>query len=298
LEIELVHQHITIGDSSLHIVEAGRQFSESIVFLHGWPEDWMEWRSIINLAAKTYHIIALDLPGVGESSEAVSNGEKAAIAEVVHQVIRTLGLNTYSIVGHDAGAMVSYAYLRRYSAELKAAILISSVIPGVEPWSKVMANPYVWHFRFHAIPNLPETLVMGNQRAYFDYFFNTLIKDPLKISDSTRDHYVSAYRSNKALQTGFEWYRTFQKDAEANSKDTIITNTPLLYLRGEFEGGDIRDYVSGFHEVGITFVTSARIRGSGHFLPEESPEAVWANIERFIKADCKEEEGRAVILPN
>jgi pimeloyl-ACP methyl ester carboxylesterase len=284
LEIELVHSQVATRDGSLHIVEGGRQFSESVVFLHGWPEDWIEWRSIINLAMKTYHVIALDLPGVGESSEAVPLGEKTAVAESVHQVIKTLGLNAYTIVGHDAGAMVSYAYLRRYSAELKAAVLISSVIPGVEPWSKVIVNPYVWHFRFHSIPNLPETLVMGNQRAYFNYFFDILTKDPGKINDSTRDHYVSAYRSNNALQTGFEWYRAFPKDAAANSIDTAAINTPLLYLRGEFEGGDIREYVNGFHKAGIESVTSALVSGSGHFLPEENPEAVWANIERFVNA--------------
>jgi pimeloyl-ACP methyl ester carboxylesterase len=290
LEIKLVHQHVTIRDSSLHIVEAGRQFPESIVLLHGWPEDWLEWSSIMNLACRTFRVIALDLPGVGESSAAIPNGEKAAIAEIVHEVIRTLGLNTYTVVGHDAGAMIAYAYLRRYSAELKAAVLISSVIPGVEPWPKVMANPYVWHFRFHSIPNLPETLVMGNQRAYFDYFFNILTKDAGKINESTRDHYVAAYRSNKALQTGFEWYRTFPRDAEINSKDIIKINTPLLYLRGEFEGGDITEYVNGFQKAGIASVTSARIPGSGHFLPEENPEAVWANIEQFINADWKKEE--------
>jgi pimeloyl-ACP methyl ester carboxylesterase len=289
LKIELVHSHVTVRDCSLHIVEAGRHFSESIIFLHGWPEDWMEWRNIISLANQTHHVIALDLPGVGESSQSILNGEKAAIAEIVHQVVRTLGLTTYTIVGHDAGAMVSYAYLRKYFAELKAAVLISSVIPGIEPWSKVVANPYVWHFRFHSIPNLPETLVIGNQRAYFDYFFDTLIKDPLKISDSTRDHYVSAYSSSKALQTGFEWYRAFPKDAAANSKDIAAINTPLLYLRGEFEGGDISEYVNGFQKAGITSVTSARIPGSGHFLPEENPEAVWANIERFIRKDWKRE---------
>ena len=291
METELVHQYLKIRDSSLHIVETGRQHSESVVFLHGWPEDWMEWRSIINLANKNYHIIALDLPGIGESSVTIPIGEKAAIAEIVHEAIKTLGLNIYTIVGHDAGAMVSYAYLRKYSAELKAAVLISSVIPGVEPWSKVMANPYVWHFRFHSIPNLPEILVRGNQRAYFDYFFNILIKDPAKIGDSTRDHYVSVYKSNQALQTGFEWYRTFPKDAETNSQDTVAINTPLLYLRGEFEGGDIQEYVHGFQKAGVTSVTSALIPGSGHFLPEENPEAVWANIERFISADSKKEEG-------
>ena len=44
------------------------------------------------------------------------------------------------------------------------------VAPGVEPWTKVQANPYIWHFAFHSIPVLPETLVAGRERPYFDYF--------------------------------------------------------------------------------------------------------------------------------
>jgi pimeloyl-ACP methyl ester carboxylesterase len=71
----LTHQHIPIGDSSLHIVEAGQDHPESLVFLHGWPEDWTEWKRIMEQARKTHHVIALDLPGIGESHGAVPGGE-------------------------------------------------------------------------------------------------------------------------------------------------------------------------------------------------------------------------------
>jgi len=36
---ELTHQNITVGDCSLHTVEAGNNHPDSVVFLHGWPED-------------------------------------------------------------------------------------------------------------------------------------------------------------------------------------------------------------------------------------------------------------------
>jgi len=281
---ELTHKNITVGDCSLHIVEAGQDHSDSVIFLHGWPEDWTEWRWIIEQAGRTHHIVALDLPGIGESPGAGPGGEKAAIAETIHHAFQTLGLKNPTIVGHDAGAMVAYAYLRKYSSEIRAAVLMSSVIPGVEPWSKVLANPYIWHFAFHNIPELPEALVMGNQRVYFDYFFDILTKDHSAIDAPARDHYVSAYGSAEALHAGFEWYRAFGKDAEINRKNTAKIDVPLLYLRGEFEGGEMEEYVNGFHAVGIHSVTSARIPGSGHFTPEENPEAVWAEIAGFIGA--------------
>jgi pimeloyl-ACP methyl ester carboxylesterase len=178
--------------------------------------------------------------------------------------------------------MVTYAYMRKFAVEIKGAVLLSSVIPGVEPWSKVSQNPAIWHFTFHNIPGLPEALVSGRQRNYFDYFFNTLSKDHAAIDDAARDHYATAYTSPKALQAGFDWYRAFGKDAEVNRKDTAAIKTPLLYLRGEFEGGDMDEYTRGFHRVGISSVTTARIAQSGHFTPEENPEAVWAEIAKFI----------------
>jgi pimeloyl-ACP methyl ester carboxylesterase len=284
---ELTHQPIRVGDHSLHIVEAGQDHPESLVFLHGWPEDWTEWQRVMEQACKTHHVVALDLPGVGESQGAVPGGEKAALAESIHQAVQILGLDPYVIVGHDAGAMVAYAYLRKFSAELKAAVLLSSVIPGVEPWSKVLANPFIWHFAFHSTPKLPETLVLGKQRVYFDYFFDILTKDHSAIDDAARTHYASAYGSPQALQAGFDWYRAFGKDAQVNSKDTATINTPLLYLRGEFEGGDMDEYINGFHAVGISSVTAARISGSGHFTPEENPQAVWAEIARFLGGDAE-----------
>lgn len=281
-ESELTHQIITVGDRSLHVVEAGLVHSDTVIFLHGWPEDWTEWRRIMEQAAGTHHVIAFDLPGIGKSQGAAPGGEKSAIAEIIHHAVRVMDIRNPTIVGHDAGAMVTYAYLRTFSSEIKAAVLMSSVIPGVEPWTKVLSNPYIWHFAFHTTPRLPEALVMGNQRVYFDHFFDVLTKDPSSIDDQARDHYVSAYGSPESLQAGFELYRAFSKDADTNRKDTTKIDVPLLYLRGEFEGGEMDEYVTGFHKMGISSVTSARIPGSGHFTPEENPVAVWAEIVRFI----------------
>ena len=279
---ELTHRHIPVGGSSLHIVEAGQDHHESLVFLHGWPEDWTEWQQVMEQACKTYHVVALDLPGIGESHGGVPGGEKLALADTIHQAVQALGLNTYVIIGHDAGAMVAYAYVRKFTSEIHAAVLLSSVIPGVEPWSKVLANPYIWHFAFHSTPHLPELLVMGKQRPYFDHFFDILTKDHSAIDDAARARYAAAYGSQDALQAGFDWYRAFSKDAQANSLDTANIDTPLLYVRGEFEGGEIDEYAKGFHSVGISSVTTARIPGSGHYTPEENAEAVWAEIARFL----------------
>jgi pimeloyl-ACP methyl ester carboxylesterase len=179
--------------------------------------------------------------------------------------------------------MITYAYLREFPDRLARAAILDVVIPGIEPWSKVIGNPHIWHFGFHAVPELPETMVRGREAPYFDFFFNTIAATPTAIGAEARATYVAAYARPEALQTGFEWYRAFAQDAQDNtaSRDRSIT-TPVLYLRGDREGGELAAYARGLLDAGLRDVRSAVIPGSGHFLPDEQPEYLVAALQRFI----------------
>jgi len=67
------------------------------------------------------------------------------------------------------------------------------VIPGIDPWEQVLRNPYLWHFAFHSIPDLPERLVQGHQSEYFEYFYGAISADPSKITPEARAVYAQAY---------------------------------------------------------------------------------------------------------
>jgi pimeloyl-ACP methyl ester carboxylesterase len=182
--------------------------------------------------------------------------------------------------------MVVFPYLCRYHQELERAVIMNVVVPGLKPWDEVLRNPYIWHFGFHSVPDLPEKLVSGKQREYFDYFFNTITADPKHITDEARYRYAQAYASPSALTTGFNWYRAFQQDAKDNREGIAgqqRIETPLLYLRGDHEYGKIDDYVAGFKEANIANIQSAIIPNSGHFAPEEQPEAIWEKIAAFME---------------
>jgi len=71
-------------------------------------------------------------------------------------------------------------------------------------------------------------------------------------------------------------------DAEANAAAPGQVKSPLLYLCGEHEGGDIDAYIAGFRGAGLADVRSAIIAGAGHFAPEDAPDAVWEAIADFI----------------
>ncbi|MFA1538465.1 alpha/beta fold hydrolase [Actinomadura monticuli] len=272
------HAHVPVAGLSLHVAESGDPSGRPYLFLHGWPESWRTWRGVMLAAPPGARLIAIDLPGTGESTGA-AGGSKRELAAVVHALVERLGLTGLTLVGHDAGGMIAYACLRRY--EVDRVVIMNTVIPGVDPWNDVLRNPYIWHFGLHAVPSLPETLVRGRQAEYFEYFYDVLSVDPSRITPESRAAHVAAYESDTALTAGFDLYRAFPQDAKDNAALTDPTTTPVLYLRGDGEGGDISAYAAGFRKAGVENLTTATIRDAGHFAQEEQPTAVWSAIEAF-----------------
>jgi pimeloyl-ACP methyl ester carboxylesterase len=277
----LHHTQVPISDGTIHVVESGPVSADPIIFLHGWPEDWSAWTRIMELAGDEYRCIALDLPGVGDSRLVSPRGDKFYLAGLIHELMTALDLKNVTLVGHDAGGMVAFAYLKRF-LNLRSAVIMDTVIPGIPPWESVLANPYIWHFAFHAIPALPEKLVQNNVRAYFDYFYDAISANPEAIPGPARNRYAASYTDPAALTQGFEFYRAFRTDASDNNRSTAEIFTPTLYLRGGSEGGNLADYATGLRNAGLTNLNTGTIDGAGHFAPEEAPKQIWKAITSHL----------------
>ena len=199
-------------------------------------------------------------------------------------LIRRLDLRQVTLVGHDIGGQIAYAFLRAYPAELHRVLLMNIAIPGVDPWSEVERNPSIWHFRFHAVPELPEKLVAGREAAYFDYFFDRISAKPGAIPRKARKTYVEAYARRAALHAGFEWYRAFPQDAKDNrAAGKTKVDVPVLYLRGERDPGlDLDRYVNGLRDAGLRNITGKVIAKSGHFAADEQPDQLLAVLREFL----------------
>jgi pimeloyl-ACP methyl ester carboxylesterase len=275
MEEQLRHNQVYVGDSSIHVVESGKQSGPTFLLLHGWPESWCSWQPMMTVAGNSARIVAIDLPGVGGSTGSVTDGSKSELAKKVHDLISILGLEEVTLVGQDVGGMVVYAYLRKFQ-DIRRAVIMDVVLPGIAPWENVIRNPYIWHFALHAVPSLPERLVHGRQAEYFRFFYDTLSFDRTKITPEARAAYIDAYSTEGALTAGFNWYRTFARDAEENRMPSEHElTTPLLYLRGEHESGNIRDYVDGLRAAGAMSIQQGIVPAAGHFAQEEAPEATW-----------------------
>ncbi len=280
----LRHRQLVVEGISVHLVEAGDGEKPGLLLLHGWPENWSAFERMMIPLSKDAHVVAIDLPGIGDSLTPPASCDKLTLAKYVHSIVNGLNLRKATLAGHDIGGQIVYAYLHQYPGELQAATIMNVVIPGVDPWFEVKRNPHIWHFAFHAIPDLPEKLVAGKQADYFAFFYDAISADPGAIDKHARKTYAEAYSRPEALRTGFEWYRAFPQDEKDNlSSKGGVVQTPVLYLRGDHETGDIQDYLRGLREGGVHNLQSKVIPESGHFAPDEQPDAVVAALRDFMR---------------
>jgi pimeloyl-ACP methyl ester carboxylesterase len=273
---------IPVGDLKLSARVAGDKSRPALILLHGWPQSSRIFDDVIGDLAGDSFVLAFDLPGIGDSHGAPPSGEKTVLADIILSAAESAGARSILIAGFDVGGMISYAAARDHGERIAGAVVMNTVIPGLDPWEKVLADPRIWHFAFHNIPDLPETLVTGRERPYFDFFFNVMASNPAALTDGQRDEYTRAYSRPEALKAGFEWYRTLQADAKHNSRHKHIT-TPIRYLRGDGGAGAkvIDEYVAGLKKAGGTRVTSAVIPRSGEYTPVEAPEAFVGELKDF-----------------
>ena len=277
-------RNLVIKDTKIHVVDIGDTSNTPIMFIHGWPTNWREFEKVMEILSSNYYVLALNIPGIGESKIPLSSYNKSNIAGYIYELINFLELNCVTLVGSDVGGQIVYSFLKKYPDKLLNAVIMNVAIPGVEPWKSVERNPYIWHFAFHSIPNLPEQLVMGNQKNYFSYFYDALCGNENKMTEYYLNVFSEAYFTLDALTAGFNLYRSFPEDIK-NNTDTkhIEVKIPVLYIRGDQEPVNIEDYLSGFKKNGFQNMESAILHNSGHFSAIEQPEELSIVLNNFIK---------------
>jgi pimeloyl-ACP methyl ester carboxylesterase len=267
----------TAGQITLHYVEGGS--GNVVVLLHGWPETWRAWRKVMPLLAVNYRVIAVDLPGLGESDASPSGYDKRTLARHVHALLAVLGHRRVALVGHDLGAAVAYAYAKQFPEEVNKLVVMDDPIPGLKDWNDVRSKWPRWHFAFHSLPDLPEQLVTGREYTYLSWFYRNAYQKAA-ISDEDIRLYVAAYSKPASLHAGFEYYRAFEQDAADNSNDHAPLDMPVLALGGDHSPW--RTYLYEQLQGNAISLEGAVVPECGHFIPEEQPKWLAEHVRLFL----------------
>jgi len=251
----------------------------AVVLLHGYAETGHMWRPIMPSLATRHTVIVPDLRGAGGSAKPASGYDKKTMAVDIHELTRSLKFDRVSIVGHDIGLMVAYAYAAQFPQTAARVILMDAFLPGIGDWKHVWLLRDLWHFHFHG--EVPLALVKGRERIYLEHFWNDFAADRKRsVPEVDRRLYARAYAQPGAMRAGFEYFRNFERDAEDFAKlGRTPLSMPMLVLSGEKAGGT---FLIEQAKLVASNVRGQIVAGAGHWLIEEAPNVVIPAIRDFV----------------
>jgi pimeloyl-ACP methyl ester carboxylesterase len=100
------HHSAVVNGFRMHYVIAGSGYP--LVFIHGWPQSWYEWRKIMPALAERFTVITPDLRGLGDSERPMTGYDKRTLASDVHALVKSLGFDKIGLTGHDWGGAVAF----------------------------------------------------------------------------------------------------------------------------------------------------------------------------------------------
>lgn len=98
----------------------------AIVLIHGFPGSLDIWNTFSESLAKHFRVIAIDLPGFGESPPIGYIHSMELFAECIKQLIDKLNYRKYVLCGHSMGGYVALAFAELYTKNVSGISLFHS----------------------------------------------------------------------------------------------------------------------------------------------------------------------------
>ncbi|WP_055498045.1 alpha/beta fold hydrolase [Streptomyces albus] len=282
------HRWIDADGVRLHVVEGGQPSGPAVVLLAGFPQTWWAWRKVLPGLTHRFRVLAIDLPGQGHSERPERGYDTHTVAGHVHAAVQALGVPSYALVAHDIGAWVAFSLALRFESHLRRVALLDAGIPGITLPEAIPTDPdrawKTWHFAFHMVPDLPETLLAGREREYVDWFLRAKTLSPDTFDDAETGHYAAALAADGGLHASLAYYRDAGESARRNREALAARHLTLPVLGVSSSHGSIPDMAASISPWADD-TTGIVVPDAGHFIPDEQPEAVAAALTDFLTED-------------
>jgi len=112
-----------------------------LVILHGWASQAERWSEVIRiLDAKKIKVIAIDLPGFGQTAAPKESWGLDEYKNFVLVFLKSLGVDKFNLLGHSFGGRIAIKLSARHVSGLAKLLLVASA--GVTPRSKARISIY------------------------------------------------------------------------------------------------------------------------------------------------------------
>ena len=130
-----------LDGNKIHYYDTGNKKSEkALVLIHGWTCNADFWKDSLN-AFPDYRVIALDLPGHGQSDKPKVDYSMEYFARAIDAVMKEAGVKKAVLVGHSMGTPVAREYYRMHPDRTLGIVIVDGALRAFFP--KALADQYI-----------------------------------------------------------------------------------------------------------------------------------------------------------
>ncbi len=273
------HCFTTINGVQMHYVIGGHG-PNAMVMLHGWPESWYAYHRIMPKLLPGRTIIAIDEPGLGDSTGTPSSMTTNVMSQYIHLLLNRLGLQrNVQVVAHDIGVGVAYALAAQYRKQVAGLFNLDFALVGKSLKFNDLV-PLAFHFSFNQ-QTFSEGLLTGRVGYFLKNFYPLVSKLPAPVPAGDVAEYTRVYSRPQVLHNGMDFYRdwpTVDKDNAVLMKKPLTIPVRLLSM-------DLIPKWTALSQKSMKdaapSATGTAVPGAGHWLAEERPKRVISEINKF-----------------
>jgi len=282
-------KQIDAGVLNVGYAEAGPANGPVVILLHGWPYDIYSFVDVAPLLASVgYRVIVPYLRGYGTtrflSNETFRNGEQAAVAVDIIDLMDALKIGKAMLAGFDWGARTGDIIAVLWPERCKALVSVSGYLIGSQATGKLPLPPKAelqWWYQYY--------FATEHGRAGYDkyrYDFAKLIwqlaSPKWDFDDATFDRSAAAFNNPDHVDIvihNYRWRLDLAKgeakydDLEKRLATGPVITVPTITLEGDANGAPHLDPSSYAKKFSGKYQHRTINGGVGHNLPQEAPQA-------------------------
>jgi pimeloyl-ACP methyl ester carboxylesterase len=293
----LKDKYVKVNGVRLHYVTSGK--GPLILFLHGFPEFWYEWRNQLLEFGKDHEAVAPDMRGYNLSDKPteLDQYKMAALVEDIRALADHLSHHKkFVLVAHDWGGAVAWSFAIAHPDYLSKLVIINAPHPGV--FAKLLssdpaqqkASQYMLMFRSEGA----EKMLSANDYAAL---VGAVLGAGLKsgaFTEEDKQEYIKAWSQPGALTGGLNYYRANRVGPPAATKDApstgnfavdptaLTVKVPTLVIWGEKDTALLTQNLDGLDQF-VPQLSIKRIADGTHWVIHEKPDEVNSDIRDFIR---------------
>lgn len=286
----------------MHYAETGEELggeAEPILFMHGFPQFWFLWRHQLADLGRDFHCVAPDLRGfnLSDKPEDADCYRMRHLLGDVDGLLDHLGWERFTLVGHDWGGIVSWAWALKNPERLERFVILDSPPPFT--WSRDLRDSAaqreaVSYMRKLSEPSPgPEEMLAADG---FEFLFSMLERiggADAALSEPERATYREAWSQPGALRGGVNYYRAARMGDQVaaggvpEEYERKITaqrlEVPTQVIWGEDDPALLVHLTEGL-EQWVPDIRVTKLAEAGHWVPYERPSEVNELIREFMRA--------------